>query len=339
MPIRDVTVTINLQQPAGITGFGKPLILGAKVGGFAYKEYSDLAGLVADFNATTEIYKMAAALVGQGANSPSSFAVVAYDNDAESDEEPADALEENWDRDWYFLVSTESSVANIQALADVVEGKGFKMFASRVDDTADLATLKAQDYERTFVLYHSDPAEVAKYPDAAWAGARGSVPVGSVTWKFAQLIGITADTIDSAAAQSVNTGGGNVYVMRGGQPRTGEGITVSGEYIDIIMAKDWVQLNIENAVQTLLNNSPKVPYTNAGIGQLEGTVINVLKAGYNQGIIAEDDDGIPLYSTNFPSREQSNPADRSARKYTGATFTFQLAGAVHEATITGTITV
>jgi hypothetical protein len=160
-----------------------------------------------------------------------------------------------------------------------------------------------------------------------------------VTWKFAQLVGITPDTIGASTVQSVDDGGGNVYVMRGGQPRTGEGKTVSGEYIDVIMSKDWVQLNIENSIQTLLNNSPKVPYTNAGIGQLEGATINVLKAGYNQGIIAEDDDGIPLYSTNFPSREQSNPADRAARKYTGATFTFQLAGAVHEGAITGTITV
>ncbi|MDF2657764.1 MAG: hypothetical protein K0Q94_555 [Paenibacillus sp.] len=336
MPIRDVTVTINLLQPAGITGFGKPLILGTKTGGAAYKEYSDLAGLTPDFAATTEVYKAAAALLGQGANSPASFAVVAYDG---TSGDPVATLQANWDRDWYFLIATESDVADIKLIADVVEGKGFKMFATRTDDTTDLVTLKAQDYDRTFVIYHSSATEVAKYPDAAWVGARGSSPVGSVTWKFAQLVGITADTIGKATVESVDADGGNVYVMRGGQPRTGEGKTVSGEFIDVIMSKDWVKLNIENSIQTLLNNNPKVPYTNSGIGQLEGATINVLKAGHNQGIIAEDDDGIPLYSTNFPSREQSNPADRAARKYTGATFTFQLAGAVHEGAITGTITV
>ena len=335
MPIRDVTVTIDLQRPAGLIGFGKPLILGSKAGGAPYKEYSDLDGLSADFGPTTEVYKMAAALKGQGQSSPATFAVAAYDTAGD----PVTTLQDVWDKDWYFLLTTESDVSTLKALADVVEGKGFKMFATRVGDEADLAVFKAQDYDRTFVIYHSDPDELAKYPDAAWVGARGSQQVGSVTWKFAQLIGITADDIGLSTVQNVNAAGGNVYVMRGGQPRTGEGIVVSGEFIDVIMSKDWVQVNIENAIQTLLNNSPKVPYTDAGIAQLEAATVNVLRAGYNQGIIAEDEDGLPLYSTNFPSRAETNPADRAARKYTGATFTFELAGAVHEATIRGTITV
>jgi hypothetical protein len=335
MPIRDVTVTIDLQRPAGLIGFGKPLILGTKTGGAPYKEYSDLEGLSADYGPSTEVYKMAATLTGQGQSSPATFAVVAHDDGGD----PVTTLQSVWDKDWYFLLTTESDVSTLKALADVVEGKGFKMFATRVGDEADLAILKAQDYDRTFVIYHSDPDELAKYPDAAWVGARGSQPVGSVTWKFAQLVGITADDIGLSTVQSVNAAGGNVYVMRGGQPRTGEGIVVSGEYIDVIMSKDWVQLNIENAIQSLLNNSPKIPYTNAGIAQLEAATINVLRAGFNQGIIAEDGDGLPLYSTDFPTREESNPADRAQRKYTGATFTFELAGAVHEATIRGTITV
>lgn len=338
MPIRDVTVTIDLQRPAGLIGFGKPLILGSKTGGAAYKEYSDLEGLSADFGPSTEVYKMAAALTGQGQNSPATFAVVAYDS-GDVGASPVDALQASWDKDWYFLLTTESDISTIKALADVVEGKGFKMFATRVGDEADLAVLKAQDYDRTFVIYHSDQDELAKYPDAAWVGARGSQQVGSVTWKFAQLIGITADDIGLSTVQSVNAAGGNVYVMRGGQPRTGEGIVVSGEFIDVIMSKDWVQINIENAIQTLLNNSPKVPYTDAGIAQLEAATVNVLRAGYNQGIIAEDEDGLPLYSTDFPSRAETNSADRAQRKYTGATFSFELAGAVHEATIRGTITV
>ena len=336
LPLKDVTVTIDLQRPAGLIGFGKPLILGAKTGGSPYKEYSDLDGLSEDFGPDTEVYKLAASLVGQGQSSPAVFAVVAYDLEGGS---PVETLQSVWDKDWYFLLATETNVSTIKNLADVVEGKGFKMFATRVGDEADLAVLKAQDYDRTFVIFHSDPTELAKYPDAAWVGARGSQPVGSVTWKFAQLIGITADDIGLSTVQSVNAAGGNVYVMRGGQPRTGEGIVVSGEYIDVIMSKDWVQVNIENAIQTLLNNSPKIPYTNAGIAQLEAATVNVLRAGYNQGIIAEDVDGLPLYSTNFPTREETNPADRAQRKYTGATFTFELAGAVHEATIRGTITV
>lgn len=334
MPLKDVTVTINLMSPAGLIGFGKPLILGSKAGGAPYKEYSDLKGLVADFAETTEVYKAAASLVGQGENSPQSFAVAAYDATSGT---PAETLQANWDKDWYFLISTETDVAKIKLLADVVEGKGYKLFSTRVDDTIDLATLKAQDYDRTFVIYHS--AETAKYPDAAFVGARGSLPVGSVTWKFAKLIGITADDIGVSTVDTVDTGGGNVYVMRGGEPRTGEGKVVSGEYIDVIMAKDWVKINVENSVQKLLNNTPKIPFTNSGIAMIEAATINVLRGAFNQGIVATDDDGLPLYSTDFPTREETNPADRASRKLTGAKFSFELAGAVHKAAITGEITV
>lgn len=335
MPIRDVTVTIDLQRPAGMIGFGKPLILGSKEGGADYKEYSDLEGLEKDFGTDTEVYKAAKALKEQGQYAPEIFAVAAYDTAGD----PVAKLKEAWEKDWYFLLSTESDVTKTKPLADTVEGKAFKMFATRVKDAADLAVLKAADYERTFVLLHNDAAELAKYPEAAWVGDRGSRPVGSVTWKFSKLTGITADSIDAATVKAINDGGGNVYVKRGGEARTGEGITVSGEFIDVIMAKDWVQVNIENQIQALLNNSPKVPYTNSGIAQLEAATINVLKQGYNQGIIAEDGDGIPLYSTDFPTREQIPAEERAKRKYAGATFTFEIAGAIHQSTIRGTIAV
>lgn len=334
MAIRDVTVTIDLQRPAGLIGFGKPLILGSKDGGFAYKEYTELDGLAVDFPSTTEVYKAARALKTQGVNSPEIFAVAAYDS---TGGDPITTLQEVWEKDWYFLISTETEIDSIKALADVVEEKAFKMFATRASDESDLAILKAQEYERTFVLYHSNPDELVKYPDAAWVGAKGSQPVGTVTWKFAELLGIHADELPNSKVRDIHNAGGNVYVNRGGQPRTGEGITVQGEFIDVIMAKDWVQVNIENSVQSLLNNSPKIPYTNSGIAQLEAATINILRQGYNQGIIAEDGDGLPLYSTDFPTREQVPPTDRANRIYTGASFSFELAGAIHETKIHGTI--
>lgn len=329
MPISDVTVTIDLQRPTGLIGFGKPLILTEKAGGAPYKEYADLDSFALDYPQNTEAYKAASALKAQGADAPATFAAVAYDTAGD----PVETLGANWDKDWYFLLATESEAIITKPIADYIEEKGFKMFATRTSDEADLATLKKQEYDRTFVICHSDSSQIDKYPDAAWVGSRGSLPVGSVTWKFSRLIGIAADT------QNVKFEGGNVYVNRGGEPRTSEGVVCSGEYIDVIMSKDWVQVNIENTIQRLLNNSPKVPYTNSGIAQLEAATINVLRAGFIQGIIADNSDGLPIYSTNFPTRDQISATDRAKRKYAGATFQFELAGAIHEAAIQGTITV
>ena len=337
MPLKDVTVTIDLVKPPGLIGFGNPLILTGKSGGSPFREYLDLDAVKADFSETTEAYKAAAAIFNQGDNRPAKIAIAAYDSDAA--ETFTDVLGAVYERDWYFAIITSDDVSDILAVADVIEQRGGKLFAARTGDLADLAAIFAKKYDRTFVLYHSDPAEVANYPEAAWVGAAGAQPVGSVTWKFKRLVGIAPDNLTATELNNIHAAGGNAYVTKAGDDVTSEGKVVSGEYIDVIMAKDWVQVNIEHSLQKLLNQSPKIPFTNAGIAQLEAATINVLRQGFNQGIIAADADGLPLYNTNFPTREETDPADRAQRRYTGATFSFELAGAVHEATIHGTITV
>lgn len=114
---------------------------------------------------------------------------------------------------------------------------------------------------------------------------------------------------------------------------------MSGEYADIIDSKDYIIKNIAYKSQKLLNSSPKLAFDNTGISQLEGVVTNVLKDASIMGIIAVDDDGVPLYSTDFDSREETSGADRASRTYKGGRFSFDLAGAIHYATINGTIEV
>lgn len=337
MPLKDVTVTIDLIKPPGLIGFGIPLVLTGAADGKPYKEYLELDAVKEDYGDDSEAYKAAAAIFEQGDNRPSKVAIAAYDTDLPTG--LTDLLDAVYDRDWYFAVITSADASDIIAVGDIIEQRGGKLFAARTGDLADLAAIFSKKYDRTFVLYHSDPAEVAKYPEAAWVGAAGAQPVGSVTWKFKRLVGIATDDLAATELNNVHSAGGNAYVTKAGDDVTSEGKVVSGEYIDVIMAKDWVQVNIEHSVQKLLNQSPKIPYTNAGIAQLEAATINVLRQGYNQGIIAVDADGLPLYSTNFPTREETTPENRAQRRYTGATFTFELAGAVHEATIRGTITV
>lgn len=336
MPLKDVTVSINLLKPAGLIGFGKPFILTSKAGAAAYKEYADLEGVKGDYPEATEAYKAAAAIFAQ-ANPPTTVAIAAFDSGGLDTFD--DLLAVNYSKDWYFAIITSDLVADIISVGDYIEANKGKMFAARTDSLADLAEILAKGYDRTFVAYHSDSTELAKYPDAAWVGAAGSQPVGSVTWKFKKLVGITPDDLTPTELLAVHTGGGNAYVTKAGDNVTSEGKVVSGEYIDVIMSKDWVQVNIENSLQKLLNQSSKIPFTNAGIAQLEAATVNILRIGFNQGIIATDADGLPLYSTDFPTRQETEAADRAARQYKGAKFSFELAGAVHEAEITGTISV
>ena len=70
---------------------------------------------------------------------------------------------------------------------------------------------------------------------------------------------------------------------------------------------------------------------------LESVTVNVLKDAYNNGVIADNEDGTPAYSVNFGLRENADAEDIQARKYCDGKFGFVLAGAIHYAKINGTI--
>lgn len=67
--------------------------------------------------------------------------------------------------------------------------------------------------------------------------------------------------------------------------------------------------------------------------------INVLQTAYNNGMIAQTEDGAADYSVNYGLRENTDEDDRQARKYVNGSFSFALAGAVHTVEITGEITI
>ncbi|WP_390905378.1 hypothetical protein [Paenibacillus melissococcoides] len=99
-----------------------------------------------------------------------------------------------------------------------------------------------------------------------------------------------------------------------------------------------MKFNMESQLQQCaLNNTPKIPFTDAGIALIEGQCTSVLKDAFNNGIIAADENGLPLYSVYFKKREEI-PADiRATREYNEGSFEFELAGAVHSVKIKGSI--
>ncbi|NGP58392.1 DUF3383 domain-containing protein [Paenibacillus thiaminolyticus] len=330
MTIQDVQVTIDLQKPTGRLSFGMPLILGKKAGGSAYKEYGDLKAVQADFAESTAEYKMAAALFGQGDRSPARIAIAACDEQ----EDAAERLRSVMDTGWYYLLSPDNSEATVTALAQELEKEDYRLFVTRVSDKTKLQALKAAGFNRTVAFYHTD---ASAYPDAALVGSVGSADVGSVTWKFKTCTGIAPLKLTAGELMEIHDSGAIAYVNKQGEARTSEGKTLSGEYIDVIMARDYVRARMEMQIQHLLNQSSKIPYTDAGIAQIESTVINVLLESFRMGIIAADDSGEPLFGTSFLLRNQVDPGDRANREYRGGSFWFEIAGAVHQVKVNGVI--
>ncbi|AKG05522.1 hypothetical protein AAV35_012685 [Salimicrobium jeotgali] len=337
MPLKDVTVNINVNNPGGTVGFGKPLIVGEKTGAHPYTEYVSLEALTKDFDDTTDIHAKAKAIFSQE-HRPARVAVAAFDSASVEPDAPttaADLVDSLISEDWYFLVTTVTDPLDITDVANAIEtadtNKPPKLYSAQVTTATDATSIGSLD--RTFVAVH--PAD--EHIDAAIVGEGGAQEVGSITWQGLQLTGITPQKLKANDLAQIEDANAYAYVKKAGEPVTSEGKVLSGEYIDVMHGKDWIEANIEQRVQKIKNQAGKIPYTDGGISTLETGVLAVLKTGFNQGIIASDEGGNPISSTSFLSRAETSKEDRALRRYNGGSFSFELAGAIHSAEIQGSI--
>ncbi|PIC73341.1 DUF3383 family protein [Sporosarcina sp. P17b] len=335
MPLQDVTVSIDIKKPSALIGLGVPLILAEddKATEASYKEYFSLEDLLVDFTAEKAVYRYASKVFNQS-NRPAKVAVAVFNKKAVKPILAVQVLEQFFYNDFYFVMVADGTKEDKLAVSDLVEANGVKIAVHTVGLETDVEAFNTKKYDRTVVFFHNEVTEV---PSAGLIGAVGSRPVGSVTWKFKTIAGVTPQDLSGGKLQSLHKKGAVAYVTKAGINQTSEGIVVSGEYIDVIHGKDWVRLNLEQQIQKLLSTSDKVPFTDAGIAQIESVVTNVMETAVSNGIIARDADGLPLYTISALSRSQVSQADRAERRYNGLSFSFELAGAIHEASIQGEI--
>mgnify|MGYP001090610143 CR=1 FL=1 len=333
MPLHDVTVTIDLVKPSGLVGLGKPLILAEKAGPSMIKNYSDISPVKADFDENTNAYKKAFAIFAQE-HRPKEIAIATYDPNGTEVTSAVEAVEKYYWNDWFFVLTADAEQADKLAVADFIESQKFKIYAVKTETEAERAAFKAKAYDYVIDFYHPIAGEEA---DAALVGELGSQTVGSITWKFKELTGITPIDVNEAELNEIHQDGAIAYVTKVGLPQTSEGIVVSGEYIDVMHGKSWIKADAENRIQTAFVKNKKISFDNRGISLLVGELTTTLEKGFSQGIIAEDDSGKPMYTITAKSRSEVSDEDRANRVYNGLFFNFELDGAVHEANINGEI--
>lgn len=339
MAILDVTVDISSAATSGYLGFGIPLILVSKATtAVPYTECTsanEVATAVKDTDKTSDSYKIASLIFGQE-NAPRTVAVYHSANDAVA--AIAEVEEKNWRQ--LIVVIGSGDTKTETDIATAIEALENKMYFVTVSETADLAGLK--DKDRTVAFFYDlkdEDGDLAQpYAVAALVGEAAGLPVGSFTYKNLILKGIEPLDKVSAEITEIHNAGALTFVTKCGDNVTSEGKTAGGEFIDIVDAKDYIISQIEYRVQKLLNNTSKLPYTNAGIAAIESEVVGVLNDAYTNGII-DAKDGIPDYFVHFKPREEMSAADRASRIYSGGNFTFTLAGAIHTVTIKGELVI
>lgn len=250
--------------------------------------------------------------------------------------------------DWYAL-AVPKRTTEAQQLQDITQGASWvtdnvRLFVSSNDEAlmitaaaTDVASLlPTADQARTAVMYST---EDENYPEGAWYGqALPNLP-GSLTWNLLTLSGITADVLTSAAASNLDAKNINYYVTIGGTDVTQTGKVVSGQFIDVIRTADWVTELVRTAVFALISGAKKIPYTQAGLGMVEGEIRNALQVAVEAGALIDAPVAEGGIDVAVPDIADVSTADKLARALNNVTFSGTLSGAVHTAVINGTLAV
>jgi len=234
----------------------------------------------------------------------------------------------------------DDTQANQEALATYISTKN-KIAGIRTADsdvvgvvTTDIASvLKTASNERAFVIYSKNAD--TQYPEFAWLGAMLPKDVGSATWKFKALTGITQDNLTATEITNLQSKNCNFYHTFGGVGITEEGYMPSGEFIDVMRSVDFIQARMQENIYGKLVNVDKIPYTNQGIDLVANLMYEVLNQSVSQGILSSD----PYPVIERPDVRDIPFADRAVRALTNMKFNAVLQGAVHRVEIDGVVTV
>ena len=344
MPLRDIVDVQIRRETAAVTRVGFGTLL------FLYEVPTALDARVQEFASFEEVSEEFAE--GTPPRDAASVAFsqelrprrikIGYKLESESWVEAIDACIDA-DPDWYMLCADTAAEADLLAIAANIEPRRNKFYLAKSadagildpnDDTDVASQMLDLSYARTGLIYHSQSADA--YPDVAWAGGRLPFDPGSITWAFKQLTGIPTDSFTGQERTALDNKRVSYYQTVAGLGRTIHGYVFdSGAYIDIIRGIDWLEQRMSEDIFETLANTPKVPYTNAGIETIANIVRRRLEIAVDRDVIAPE----PPFEVNVPDVLDVEFNNRANRLLRDVTFNARLAGAIQEIIIRGTVTV
>lgn len=235
-----------------------------------------------------------------------------------------------------ITVTGATSAVDIPVTNIVVAG-GATQAGSVVSTTQNgldvLQEFDDNNYDRSAIVFTEDTTNNIH---AAWVGRNAPEDPGSITWKFAQLAGVSADTLTPSERTIVLGKNANLYQTFGGVDIMEEGTVSQGEFIDIIRGTDWIQARLQETIfGGLVNADKKIPYTNPGIDVIRNFVAEVLQRAVQRNILTNNP--APVITT--PDIADVSTADKTARFLRDVRFTAFYAGAIHKVQIDGFISV
>lgn len=182
-----------------------------------------------------------------------------------------------------------------------------------------------------------------EYAALAWMAKCFGYDPGTETWHLKELSTIVPSKLSPAQKKTLEDTSINRFLRYAGCNCAIGGNMLSGEWIDAIRFRDWLKNELQISAFNALKANKKVPFTDAGIGLIEGAINETLKNAQDNGGIAPteyDDDGNPIYgyTVTVPKASDLTEAERKSRKLTGCKWSARLDGAIHAVEISGNLT-
>ena len=331
-------VTVNItRETKAITekGFGLPLVL-ATSKALAYKVYTELSQVNADFAVDSNEYKLLSRMFAQNPR-PAEIAVqgVLYNSTTGDPTSLVTALNNLLltKNDFYYLVSPEQGEDEVTALAEWVSTKD-KIYAVSTSDEAVYEGMN-ELYDNVYVLVHDKPE---LYPAEGLVSLLASQIIGSYTWTFKSINGVLPVAYDSAKIKDIEDNNANTYIQESGVNITSGSKATSGEYIDIIQGQHFIKAKIAENVFGALVRNKKVPYTSAGIALIAAEVEKALTLAAQNGVIATEN-GEYQFAIDVPTIESIPTNNKAGRILPDIPWTATVAGAIEKVNINGVLSI
>lgn len=298
-----------------------------KATGAIYREYRNLEAVKTDYSANADVVAKAESYFAQE-NHSDRIAIVDLPNGKE-----VEALGAFWYFNWTFgiLAKSDDNKQLLTTISNIFETNQDHLFVYETHDPLVYQALQGQGF--TISLYH----DVAEPMAAPFVGENATKEVGSITWKFKHLNGVTPESLTVNELKTINKGNAIAYTTVLGRDQTTEGKVASGEYIDTVHGIIWVKNEMQSRLQKLMQENDKVPYNQTGINMILAVATGVLNQAFEQGIIQADANGKPDFTITAKPREEQSEQDLSDRRYGGIAFNYHASGAVHSLVIHGEI--
>lgn len=257
---------------------------------------------------------------------------------------------------WYVLCTAGVDESQYEDIAAIIESntKVFVYtelgFFGKGKDGGNKATV-GDVYFRTIGIYGREATNQAdeeipdanRYENVGFAARWLNYSSGSETTAFKSMGAVYPSKLTSTEMKALKEAGLNYYVTVGNRDLTLGGMVRAGEWADTIRFRDWLQNDMLVRVVNVFATTPKVPYTDGGIGLIQNAMLASLKAGQDAGGIAETEydelgNPIPGYATSVPRSSSLSAAEKASRKLPRCKFKARLAGAIHFAELKGSLT-